>query len=163
GTIDGAVLAVTIDETNGRTHQITDGLHISPGQAIGSPIVPFGYGTDELMTVSPWVSGDRIYILTRNALDVLTTTGSRVASYTLPKTIAIAAHPADDHALIMDDDGQLWRLGYTGTLTAAGAANVDTSDYWLITATNPTAPSWRVSAADNATPAATALRHDATG
>src|SRR5690606_17767293 len=60
-------------------------------------------------------------------------------------------------------DGQLWRLGYTGTLTAAGAANVDTSDYWLITATNPTAPSWRVSAADNATPAATAMSHDGTG
>src|SRR5690606_3554918 len=95
----------------GYTHTIADGLTVGPAQSIGSAIDPFEFGSNDFMTVAPWVDGDSIYILTRENLDVLTTTGTRVAHHAIPETLAIAAHPGDGHALIVDGAAQPWLLG----------------------------------------------------
>src|SRR5690606_9822650 len=110
-TNDGA-LRITEDGTTGYSRTVTAGPVIGPPQNIGTPINTFALGSDELLTCAPWVDGDNIYILTRDHLDVLTTSGARVAHYTTPEMLATTAHPHGDHALVMDSQGQVWRVGY---------------------------------------------------
>ena len=137
-TDDGAILTVT-DGTNGYSHAVTAGPTISPAHSIGTPILGFSFGANDFMTVAPWIDGDNIYILTRDRLDILTTTGARVARHTLPGMVTAAAYPHGDHALVLDWDGGLHRLGYDGTVTALGASAAS----WPVAATDPAQP-WRV-------------------